>query len=127
MLSHMLITGAGGKACCLRVQLFECAHYFCEKCSLQLFGEARKERCPRCRSDVRADRVFRGAASARGAHTPLAWEQPHYARVRVLGDWMSKIEALMRRLVHACMAQPDIKHLVRLFWEALWYNLNRLD
>ena len=96
------------------LQLFECAHYFCERCSLTLFGEARKARCPRCRSEVRADRVFRGAASsARGPQAAaLAWEQPQYVHVRVLGDWMSKIEGLIRRLVHFCVERPDVKHLV---------------
>ena len=42
-----------------------------------------------------------------------AWERPEYAHVAVLGDWMSKIEGLLRRLVHFCKTQPDVKHLVR--------------
>lgn len=107
----LLVPNAPPSVC---LQLFDCGHYFCEKCSLQLFGEARKARCPRCRGEVRADRVFRGAASARTSHgAMLPWEQPQYASVQVLGDWMSKIEGLIRRLVHFCKAQPDVKHLVR--------------
>ncbi|KAK9811031.1 hypothetical protein WJX73_007955 [Symbiochloris irregularis] len=97
-----------------RFWLFECAHYFCEKCSLTVFGEARKVSCPTCRAEVRADRVFRGAASVKGGHRGglSEWEHPQYIDTPVLGDWMSKIEGLLRRLVHFCKEEPDVKHLV---------------
>ena len=64
----------------LRVQLFECGHYFCDTCALAVFKERTKAPCPTCRADVNSGKIFQGTANV-NAHSLQAWERPELAKV----------------------------------------------
>ena len=63
------------------LQLFDCAHFFCEACALAHFGDRSTAPCPTCRADVHANKIFQGSANLTGGASLAAWEDPTYAQV----------------------------------------------
>ena len=69
------------------LQLFDCAHFFCEACALAHFGDRSTAPCPTCRADVHSNKIFQGSANLTGGASLAAWEDPTYAQVGSDGTW----------------------------------------
>eukprot|EP00884_Botryococcus_braunii_P013532 jgi/Botrbrau1/2217/Bobra.101_2s0046.1 len=103
--------------------LFPCGHFFCGNCARQVL--ATTSHCPNCRADVRMEKIFR--CVVRSAMDPVK-DDPLYAQIPVVGAWLSKIEALLRRLKYFAQTAPEEKHLVFSQWpEALMLVGKALD
>jgi len=100
------------------LMVFECGHFFCEDCTSTVL-RAQRPNCPMCRRDVNVNQVFRAvatraSAAAAGRHNPEL-DPPEgrgVVHVKVLGSWMTKIDALLRRLLLLREQAPDEKSLV---------------
>ncbi|KAK9830399.1 hypothetical protein WJX72_011536 [[Myrmecia] bisecta] len=68
-----------------------------------------KPKCMLCRRALTKANVFR-VVSAHTAQTAV--DEPKYLQIKVHGSYMSKIDALVRRLVHLRETRPDEKSLV---------------
>ncbi|KAL0047258.1 hypothetical protein WJX82_010979 [Trebouxia sp. C0006] len=91
----------------LIIVLQPCGHYYCENCTAAIRAAA-CPRCPECRTRISS--TFRVPLSS--AQTQTHKEDAQHAQVKVVGNWMSKIEGLIRRIVRLRQVAPEEKSLV---------------
>ncbi|KAL0039084.1 hypothetical protein WJX77_007371 [Trebouxia sp. C0004] len=91
----------------LIIVLQPCGHYYCENCTAAIRAVA-YPRCPECRTRISS--TFRVPLSS--AQTQTHKEDPQHAQINVVGNWMSKIEGLIRRIVRLRQVAPEEKSLV---------------
>lgn len=110
-------------------QIYPCGHYYCESCSQQVFS-APQPSCPTCRARVSQAQVFRvavtAAAQSAGAHAgeggaaaaggEVDASDSDLLRTKVSGQFGTKIEGLVRRLLLLKARQPQDKSLVFSQW-----------
>lgn len=100
-----------------------CGHAFCKLCSSKLIESGGI--CAVCRCRVTLKHVQRVAVAVNKSNAlPVAATDPEaeekYADIKVAGDWSSKFEALIRRILFLKKSVPDEKCLVFSQWpEAL--------
>eukprot|EP00798_Chlamydomonas_sp_ICE-L_P012663 gene12662-15896_t len=102
--------------------VFQCSHIFCMKCTKKIYESHANHIsvCPLCRHPCHRNATFRVMGTRRvktegkGVHQPEPNppEGEALLSVKVQGDWMSKIEGLVRRILYIQANQPGEKCLV---------------
>lgn len=85
-----------------------CGHYYCKNCTAAIQAAGYFARCPECRTRISS--TFRVPLSSSQVQTHK--EDAQHAQIRVVGNWMSKIEGLVRRIVRLRQTTPEEKSLV---------------
>ncbi|EIE20408.1 hypothetical protein COCSUDRAFT_67348 [Coccomyxa subellipsoidea C-169] len=117
---------AGGNAECLvcfssidSAMLLPCGHWLCEACYQKWYSarqKGRKQDCMVCRQPFNFSGVFR-APIAPQPRDAVVRDDPKYQKVVLKGQWGSKIEALLRRLLWLQAKHPEVKSLVFSQWQ----------
>eukprot|EP00891_Asterochloris_glomerata_P005983 jgi/Astpho2/5983/Aster-x1340 len=89
------------------LQMFKCGHFFCDNCVTTLVQGGGPLFCPTCRRKISKSSIKRVANGQ-----SLCLDEPEYIRVPVVGQWMTKITSLLRRLIKLRESAPDEKSLV---------------
>lgn len=107
--------------------LTPCAHLYCPECFQQLIGQ--REQCAACRREFSRSKVYQVHPSAphrshglrllRDGHQVPAAEVSALADVEVRGSFGTKVEHLVRHLLHLRTAQPGVQSLVFSHWDAV--------
>eukprot|EP00878_Enallax_costatus_P004389 GHUV01004626.1.p1 GENE.GHUV01004626.1~~GHUV01004626.1.p1 ORF type:complete len:398 (+),score=170.97 GHUV01004626.1:180-1196(+) len=95
------------------LQVFPCGHYFCDGCAAVQLAQPSPS-CPYCRTRLTKSGVFRVSLAGSGAHEAEVDppEGRHITEIKVTGKWMTKLEALLRRVLHMRSVDPTAKALV---------------
>ena len=94
-----------------------CSHSFCISCTETMFQGRFSANCPVCRMRHTRNQTIRVLANRRPAQDAACYDMAllsdrNLASIKVKGQWSSKIEAVVRRILALSVDAPDEKVLV---------------